>query len=229
MDGPCPASDNHGNDSTGKQMDQRLDRILAPNEKVAWRGVVNRRVLVTLLVISLMVLLFIGGIVSAQQTLHYTSNGQPKQISGPVVGIAIIVIGLLIVSLSFFSDMVKAYAITQKRVVIKSGLIGTDFKSIPFDQIKNVVVDVGLIGKIFHVGSVKIDIGKTKTYSSGVDSGRRHGPGMGTIRTKTMYDVLKHIDQPYDVYTHLHRVLEGRKESLYSGRADRESNPKAYA
>jgi len=208
-------------------MDPNISYMLEPNEQVVWQGVVNRKVLTTFLIISLAITFIIGGILFAQQTINYTSNGQPKQISGSIIGIAIVVIGLLASLVSFFSNIVKNYAITQKRVIIKSGLIGTDFKSIYFDQIKNIIVDVGLIGKIFNVGSVKIDIGKTETFSSG---GGRTGSGynQGQIRTKTMYDVLKHIDNPYEVYKYLQKTLEGRKESLYSGRADRESNPQAY-
>ena len=208
-------------------MDPNINNILESNEKVVWKGIVNRRVLVIFLIISLVVTFIIGGILFAQQTINYTSNGQLKQISSSIIGIAIILIGLLISLLSFFSDIVKNYAITQKRVIIKSGLIGTDFKSIYFDQIKNVIVDVGLIGKIFSVGSVKIDIGKTETYSTG-GGHTRGGYSQSQVRTRTMYDVLKHIDNPYEVYKYLQKTLEGRKESLYSGRADRESNPEAY-
>ena len=208
-------------------MDPNIENILESNEKVVWQGIVNRKVLVTFLIISLAVTFIIGGILFAQETINYTSNGQPKQISGSVIGIIIIIIGLLMSLLSFFSNIVRNYAITQKRVIMKSGLIGTDFKSIYFDQIKNIIVDVGLIGKIFGVGSVKIDIGKTETYSTG---GHRIGGGysQGQIRTRTMYDVLKHIDNPYEVFKYLQKTLEGRKESLYSGRADRESNPQLY-
>lgn len=208
-------------------MGQGMHRILEPNEKVVWQGVMNRKVLVTLLVISLVVTFAIGIAVFAQQTISYTSNGQPKQMSGQAAGIGVIVIGLFVFLLGFFSNFVKEYAITQKRVVFKSGLIGTDFESVYLDQIKNIIVDVGLIGKIFGVGSVKIDIGKTETYSSGSSH-----PGTLTqsrIRTRTMYYVLRYVDNPYELYQYLQRSLTGRKESLYSGRADRESNPRFYA
>jgi len=204
-------------------MNPNINNILESNEKVVWQGIINRKVLITTLIIFLAVTFIIGGIVAAQQTINYTFNEQPKQISGSIAGIAIILIGLLISLFSFFSDIVKNYAVTQKRIIIKSGLIGTDFKSIYFDQIKNIIVDVGLIGKIFSVGSIKIDIGKTETYSTG---GNHNAPSQ--VRTRTMYDVLKYIDNPYEVYKYLQKTLEGRKESLYSGRADIESNPSAY-
>jgi len=126
----------------------------------------------------------------------------------------------------FFVNVVKEYGITNKRVIIKSGIIGTDYKSIYFDQIKNLVVNVGLIGVIFKVGTVKIDIGKTETYSSGgvrIGAIQHHN-----VRTRTMYDNLKYINQPYQVYKYLQKTLSHRKESLYSGRADKESNPEYY-
>jgi len=48
------------------------------------------------------------------------------------------------------------------------------------------------------------------------------------INTRTMYDILKDISNPYDVYGLLQPSITGRRESLYSGRADRESNPQYY-
>ena len=43
-----------------------------------------------------------------------------------------------------------------------------------------------------------------------------------------MYTYLKHIDKPYDVYKRVQSSLSSRKESLYSGRADKENNPDKY-
>ena len=142
-------------------MDPNISNILESKEKVVWQGVVNRKVITTFLIISLVIVLVISWWFFTTDTIDYTSNGQPKQISGSTVGIPIVIIVLIASLWSYFANRVKEYAITQKRVLIKSGLIGTDFKSIYFDQIKNVIVDVGLIGKIFSVGTKKIDIGKT--------------------------------------------------------------------
>lgn len=206
-------------------MDPNINNILEPKEKIVWQGFINRKVLSTLLVISLLVIISISGFLFTKETISYTSNDQAKEISGSLVGIIILVVGLALSIYMYFANKVKEYAITQKRVLIKSGLIGTDFKSIYFDQIKNVIVDVGIIGKMFNVGSVKIDIGKTETYSTGGGGNTSKGYNSGNVRTRTVYDTLKYIEKPYEVYKHLQKTLSGRKESLYSGRADRESNP----
>ena len=208
-------------------MSHYIDNILEKSEQKKWEGKINRKVMVTGLIFGLIIVIGISSFFFAKETINYTSNGTPKQISGFLIGIGILIIGLLIVILNFFSNFVVEYAITNKRVIIKSGLIGTDYKSIYFEQINQVVIDVGLIGKIFGTGNLKIDTGKTETYSSG--SGTRVGKVQyQNIRTRTMYDILKNIDNPYDVYGIIQPSVTGRRESLCSGRADRESNPQYY-
>jgi len=125
--------------------------------------------------------------------------------------------------LAYFSRKVKAYAITSKRTIIKSGLIGTDFQSIVFDQIKNVFVSVGIMGKIFNVGTIKIDLGQTETHTTSSNNGRS-----SSTSTNPVYETLSDIDNPYEVYKYFQQTLEGRKESLYSGAAYKESHPEGF-
>lgn len=208
-------------------MSHYIDSILENKEQKRWEGKINRKVIVTTLVIGLIIVIGLSVFFFSKETINYTSNEQPKQISGFFIGSIILSLGLLIVVLNFFSNFVVEYAITNKRVIIKSGLIGTDYKSIYFEQMTGVVIDVGLIGKIFGTGNVKIDTGKTETYSSGGGNRGSHS-NYQDIRTRTMYDVLKNIDNPYEVHKIIQPAITGRRESLYSGRADRESNPQYY-
>lgn len=207
-------------------MSHYIDNILENKEHKKWEGKINRKVLATGLIIGLVIVIGISSFFFVKETINYTSNGQPKQINGFSVGIGILLIGFVVLFLNFFSNLVAEYAITNKRVIIKSGLIGTDYKSIYFEQISQVVIDVGLIGKMFGTGNLKVDTGKTETYSSG--GTRVGGVHHQNIKTRTMYEVLKNIDSPYDVYKLIQPSITGRRESLYSGRADRESNPEHY-
>lgn len=200
-------------------MDARIDTILESSEQIIWRGKINRKVINFLLITSLLTVSLLGIFVLTRGMIGYTSNGQSKQISGFIVGSLVIFIGFAFSFLVYFQNLVKEYATTSKRIIIKSGLIGTDFKSVYYNEIKEVLVNVGLIGKIFSVGTIKIDTGKTETYSTG---GNRNG-NAGTIRTRTMYSSLDYIDNPYDVYKYVQLTLNSRIESLYSGRADKES------
>ena len=207
-------------------MSHYIDNILERSEHKKWEGKINRAVISTLLIIGIIVIVVISAFFFLKETISYTSSGAQKQISGSLIGSGILVIGLAILLLNFFSNFVVEYAVTNKRVIIKSGLIGTDYKSIYFEQISQVVIDVGIIGKIFGTGNLKIDTGKTETYSSG--GSRIGGIHRANIKTRTMYDLLKNIDFPYEVYKLIQPSITGRRESLYSGRADRESSPEYY-
>jgi len=188
-------------------MDTVIEKILEPSEKVKWRGIIARRVLTFELILGMFIFI-IGGIVAIA-------------LGKILIGILIIFVGLLLDGIKYYADIIKRYAITNKRIIFQSGIIGTDFKSIYYDQIKNVVVDIFIIGKIFNVGTVKIDTGKTQTYATGSTKiGKINIPH---TKTRIVHDLLKHIDKPYEVYRFLQASLSSRKESLYSGRADRET------
>src|SRR3989344_837988 len=196
-----------------------IDHVLERGENKKWEGRISRKLMTFSLVISLIVILGISFFLFSKESISYTSNGAPSSIKGSTIGWFVLGLGLLGTFFSFFSKLVVEYAITNKRVIIKSGLIGTDYRSIYFEQISTIIVDVGLIGKMFGTGNLKIDTGKTETYSSGKHS---------STRTRTMYETLKDIDTPYEVHNLLQPSITGRREGLYSGRADRESNPQYY-
>lgn len=189
-----------------------FDPILVAGETKLWNGVVNRVALATKYIIIALIVLGISGFLFTQNTIRYTSQSGDGEVNGTSLALVVLGIGALIIVWGFFSDFVHEYAFTEKRIIMKSGIIGTDFKSIYYEQIKNLEVDVDLIGKIFGVGTIKIDTGKTETYSTGSGRGEKT-----QIRTRTMYDLLRHIDAPYEVYQNVQAILDSRKENLYSG------------
>jgi uncharacterized membrane protein YdbT with pleckstrin-like domain len=202
-------------------MDQETTNILEPREKIVWQDIVNRKVMFFYLFLSLIITAGISIYFFLQETINYTSNNVPKTIAGSIPGLIVLIVGLIISLLVFFSNYVKVYSITNKRIIIKSGLIATNFNSIYFTQIRTANVTVGPIDKIFSVGTIRIDTGKMETVTTG-SGGNEHSS------VQTAYDMLLHIKQPYEVYKHFQTTLDDRQESLYSGRADREDNSAAY-
>ena len=87
-------------------------------------------------------------------------------------------------------------------------------RSVYYDQIRSVFVNVGIIGKIFGTGSVMIDTGRITQSSKG--------------RSKQIYDRFSNIKNPYEVYKFVQTQLSNRKEGLGSGRADFEGNKGRY-
>ncbi len=195
---------------------EEINSVLEPQEQIVWQGIVSRKVMTFSLIVSLAIVLVITLLLFPQDAISYTFNGFPKEIAGPTLGIIILALGLLFSLLGFFSNLVKVYVITNKRVLIRSGLIGTDFNSIYFTQIRTANVNVGLLDKIFGVGTINIDTGKIETVQSGSGANQR-------TSTRTAYDKLIHINTPYEVYKYFQTTLTGREESLYSGRADRKN------
>lgn len=189
----------------------KINTILETEEKVVWEGKINRRVLITRSIIGIIIPVVIIYFFLSGDVINYTSNGVAKTVSGALLRGLSLGILFLIIILNYISNFIKKYTITNKRVIIESGLIGTDFNSIYFTQIRNSNVNVGIIDKIFSTGSINIDTGKISTIESG--NGQNH-----SSNTHTTYDTLSNIDNPYETYKIFQAVSSERQESLYSGK-----------
>ncbi len=203
-------------------MNTDITNLLQADEKVFWQGVISRKVLNFFLFVSLVFVFIVAGILFSQDSIEYTSGTETKQTSGALLALIVLVVGVLASLVGYLRQILTEYVVTTKRVLIKSGLFGTDFQSIYFEQMKEVLVDVGLIGKIFSVGTIKIDTGKTETYSTSTGYGNNQQTAQQRVDTRTMYTYLSNIETPYEVYKHVNESVSTRKESLYSGRADQE-------
>ena len=116
-----------------------------------------------------------------------------------IAGIIILILGIIISNLSYTRTH---YAITNKRAIIQSGIIGRDFKSIDYDRMQNVSVNVGILGVLFKVGTVKIFTGELESV------GGKHP------RMQAKYDRFSYIASPYEVLKKLQTHLSTRKEEL---------------
>jgi hypothetical protein len=103
-----------------------------------------------------------------------------------------------------------SYAITTKRVMLRSGFFGIDFKAVDFDKIQNLEVNVGPLEKIFNVGSIRIFSGETVSSKNG---------------TRSMHDTFKAIENPYSVFKQLKQVsMDIRSDLNYPNQYRPEEN-----
>ena len=65
---------------------------------------------------------------------------------------------------SFFRFFNMELAVTNKRVIGKSGIINTSAVDVPLDKIHSVSVSNGLFGKIFNYGNVVISMSTYETF-----------------------------------------------------------------
>ena len=94
------------------------------------------------------------------------------------------------------------YAITDKRIILQSGIIGTDFNSVDFDKIQSMNVSVGIIDKLFG--------GNTGTIS--VFSGLITSTGQGG--SVSVPHSLIFVEDAYDVYEKLKKVSHDVKTDI---------------
>jgi membrane protein YdbS with pleckstrin-like domain len=78
-----------------------------------------------------------------------------------------------------------AYAYSNKRIMVRTGFIGTDFKTIDYDKISDIEVTVNVIERFYNVGTIRFFSGRTKT-----DEGN----------TTKLYDHWTAIPNPYEVF-----------------------------
>ncbi|UAY50932.1 PH domain-containing protein [Ferruginibacter albus] len=84
------------------------------------------------------------------------------------------------------------YAYSDRRVMMRTGFIGTDFKIIDYDKISGIEVTVNFIERVYNVGTIKFFSNRTQ-----VDEGDA---------TK-LYDNWEAIPNPYEVFKEVKKVM----------------------
>ena len=84
------------------------------------------------------------------------------------------------------------YAYSDKRVMMRTGFIGTGFKIIDYDKISDIEVKVNFIERIYNVGTIKFFSGRTQKNDNG---------------TTKLYDNWDSIPNPYDVFKRVKEVM----------------------
>jgi len=100
-------------------------------------------------------------------------------------GLIPLIAGLFTFLNKLFSFSNTTYAYSDKRVMMRTGFIGTDFKTIDYDKISDIEVTVSIVEKMYNVGTIRFFSGRTQT-----DEGN----------TTKLYDSWSAIENPYEVF-----------------------------
>jgi len=153
--------------------------LLMPDETIIWSGkpkknayVLNRSM--TMMPFALIWLLFDGTFI-----VTFFKTG----IQGQMGGMAFALIGFFAIHLMpvwiWLGNIITAgarwknteYAVTDKRIIIRSGFIGYEYQNIYYKEITDVHLHVGLIDRILHVGDIMICLtshGNDKSHHLGI-------------------------------------------------------------
>lgn len=100
------------------------------------------------------------------------------------------------------------YAYSNKRMMMRSGFWGTDFKAIDYDRISDIEVNVNPIENMYNVGTVRAFSGRT------------------TSRGGRIYDQFIAISNPYDVFKRIKEVsCDVKTDWNYPNALRPETNP----
>ncbi len=83
------------------------------------------------------------------------------------------------------------YAYTNKRLMLRTGFFGTDFKTIDYDKIQNIEVNVNPLERLLHVGTIKMYTGEVGRSKNG---------------TYSIYTNFIGIENPYEVFKQIKQV-----------------------
>lgn len=179
---------------------KELDKILDKNEKVFWEGKPNFWPF------------FFGGVAVSLVGLIFLFAGIIVMIKGIRTGNLLFLlfphfwIGIAIVfGVPIYKAMVYKhtyYAITNKRVLLQTGLIGRDFQMVDFDQITNAEVNVGVLDKLLSKssGSILVSTAGTFTYRKG--------------RAVAKPYMLSNVPDPYEVFKFFKKVSHAVKTDI---------------
>ncbi len=139
--------------------------IINKGEQILWQGKPKKNAYIlssifTMFPIGIIWLLFDGGFI----TIMITTGAFKQMPIGAIIGIIAFFAFHLMPVWIWFGHIITAsrsyknleYAFTNKRIIIKSGIIGIDFKNIYYSEIESVNLKVGLFDKFFKVGDIYI-------------------------------------------------------------------------
>lgn len=149
-------------DPSGRDL-KNIEDVIGSDEQILWSGKPKKRAFLInaftkMLPIALIWLLFDGAFIGL---MIGTMDEIPASVK---IFMAVFFLFHLAPVWIWLSHVLTAnrqhenleYAFTQKRIIIKSGIIGIDFKNIYYSEIDSVNLRVGLVDRIEKVGDIYI-------------------------------------------------------------------------
>ena len=103
------------------------------------------------------------------------------------------------------------YAYTNKRLMLRSGFFGIDFKAIDYDRIQNLEVNVNPLEKMFNVGSIRAFTGEFVHTKNG---------------SRPVFSEFSSIQDPYEVFKQIKQVsVDIKTDWNYPNKLRPEENP----
>lgn len=143
----------------------KVEDILAPGESILVRFKPDKKTYVLESIFKGLPLALVWGGFDAFFIYMIISQNVAKEIGMWFIPFMIFFFGIHLIPVwLFIYRLIKKlagyknleYVFTDKRIIIRSGLIGVDFKYIYYEEIQSVIVKVGIFDRLFKVGDLYI-------------------------------------------------------------------------
>lgn len=117
---------------------------------------------------------------------------------------------LLFIINSILSFGNTSYAYSTKRIMIRTGFIGTDFKTIDYDKIAQSEVNVNMVERIYNVGTIRFSAGDKDSQG------------------RFLYDRFISIKDPYEIFKLIKKTTVDIKTDFHYPNAKRPNENPGY-
>ena len=190
---------------------ENIRKILDDDEIVLCQLKPNKKRFILLSALSLLlallifvVLFFVLGLGGIIGFIKYTNEAGERELLAPIMFIVFAsapIIFLLVRVFSLFPIYKNTfYIVTNKRIIIRGGFIGVDYKSLALKNIIAVDVRVDFLDKLVNPNSGTIIFGSPANQMS-QDKNNKNSAYM-----------FAHIDNPYDEYKEIKSIIDREVE-----------------
>lgn len=139
----------------------RVEDILSPDEDILQRLKPNKKVLILESIFKGLPFVLLWVAFDFTFIFIFFSTGLPLEMLGFIIPFFILHLMPLWI---YIANIVKTfgglknieYVFTDKRIIIRSGIVGIDFKTIFYTDVEGINVRVGLFDRLFKVGDLYI-------------------------------------------------------------------------
>lgn len=184
-----------------KMQADSIDGVLAADEKVLWRDKPDSKAHIAAAVVHNLPIIIIWGCIDigfiVGISIGIAKGGVPLGLLGFIVPFFALHLAPVWVWIANVAKTVAElknieYAMTDRRVIVRSGIIGIDFKFLYYNEIESVNVKVNWTDKIFKVGDIYIN-----AKSSSAVLYDLHNPyDLGAKLQKIVLDISTDINYP---------------------------------
>lgn len=166
--------------------------VLAAGEAILWRGKPKRSAYLTAKCLTLLPIAVIWLCLDLNILIPTLKEGEMLLFIVPFFLLHLMPVWVWLGSVISAGRRWKntAYYVTNRRIILQGGFFAVNETSLFYKDLRNVRMRIGLLGKIFHTGSIVLD--------GGTSLNSRNGEKL---------TVMENLEQPNEVYNRIQKVI----------------------